>query len=144
MRSAAGEGLTFTWWGCASVELRDRSRALAIDPYLRPCRGVDYVCVTHADYDHCHEPTLRRLVQDPRFERLLVAPACTRMSELDVPHHPDPEDLAFVPPAKLVTLYPGRARAPEPTARGPVEQALDGFAVETQAHPALACRSGDV
>src|SRR3954449_1562628 len=91
--------LSVTWLGCANVEIRSADDRIAIDPYLHPAdRGASVICITHADYDHCHEPTLRRLVANPAFELMLAAPACTAMTQLDVPCNPDPEDLAFVPP----------------------------------------------
>jgi L-ascorbate metabolism protein UlaG (beta-lactamase superfamily) len=104
---------TFTWWGCASIELAGETERLLVDPYLHPReRGAAYICITHADYDHCHEPTLRRLVAAPSFERLLAAPACMSMSKLDIPHNPDPADLSFVPRSKLTTVRPQFTRNP--------------------------------
>ena len=90
--------VSITWLGCASVEIRSANRRIAIDPYLHPDdRPASVICITHADYDHCHEPTLRRLVAGPAFELMLAAPACTAMTRLDVPCNPDPSDLSFVP-----------------------------------------------
>jgi L-ascorbate metabolism protein UlaG (beta-lactamase superfamily) len=123
--------IAITWLGCASVEIRAAEHRIAIDPYLHPAgRPASVICITHADYDHCHEPTLRRLVTDPAFELMLAAPACTVMSTLDVPHNPDPSDLSFVPPDRLTTVYPGVAREPDPRRRGPTEIELDGWHIE--------------
>ena len=123
--------VSITWLGCASVEIRSANRRIAIDPYLHPDdRPASVICITHADYDHCHEPTLRRLVAGPAFELMLAAPACTAMTRLDVPCNPDPSDLSFVPPARLTTVYPGLAREPDPRHRGPTEVDVDGWHIE--------------
>ena len=125
-------GIAITWWGCASVEICDGYQRLLVDPYISP-EGLtaEYICITHADADHCHEPTLRRLVGAPEFERVLAAPACTAMSALDVPHNPDPEDLAFIPTDQLTTMYPKHAREPDADDRGPTEVTLGNWHIET-------------
>jgi L-ascorbate metabolism protein UlaG (beta-lactamase superfamily) len=124
--------LSITWWGCAGVEIRDESRCLLIDPYLLPeVRPATCICITHADADHCHEPTLRRLVNAPEFELMLVAPACTSMSVLDVPHNADPADLAFVPGERLTMMFPKYAREHDASGRGPTEVDLGVWRVET-------------
>lgn len=125
-------GIAITWWGCASVEICDASERMLVDPYLGPKeRPANYICITHADADHCHEPTLRELVGAPEFERLLAAPACTAMSTLDIPHNPDPDDLAFIPRDQLITMYPKYARERIAGDRGPTELTLGGWHVET-------------
>jgi L-ascorbate metabolism protein UlaG (beta-lactamase superfamily) len=124
--------LSITWWGCASVDICDGSQRLLVDPYLGPEGGpANYICITHADADHCHEPTLRRLVSAPGFERLLAAPACTAMSKLDIPHNPDPADLAFIPSDRVTTMFPKYAREHDERDRGPTELALGSWHVET-------------
>jgi L-ascorbate metabolism protein UlaG (beta-lactamase superfamily) len=124
--------VSITWWGCASVEIRDGARVILVDPYLHPAdRDADYICITHADYDHCHEPTLRRLVAEPRFELLIAAPACSAMSKLDVPHNPEPDDLAFVPRGHIRIVFPKHARQPDPRGRDSGEVELDGWQIET-------------
>src|SRR5262245_56359736 len=124
--------LELTWWGCAAVELRDGDAGLLIDPYLHvPDGPVQGACITHADYDHCHEPTLRRLVGRPEFERLLAPPSCTRMSVLDVPCGDEPEDLAFVPDERLLLVAPRIGRNPAAEPDGPDTAEVAGFAIET-------------
>lgn len=121
---------TITWWGCATVELRAEGGALVVDPYLNPA-AADYVCVTHADYDHCHEPTLRRLVEREEFKLLCVPPSCLDLTKLDVPHNENPADLAFVPEDRLLVLYPKFRRDPDAVYPGAGQVELGPFSVET-------------
>jgi L-ascorbate metabolism protein UlaG (beta-lactamase superfamily) len=122
---------TMTWWGCAGVELAIGSRRLLFDPYIYPDEPrARVICITHNDYDHCHEPTLRRLTQGGVFERLIVPRTCVVKSKLDSPTHGPSEDLAFVDPDKLTVMYPKYTREPSPRHPEPVELELDGFTVE--------------
>jgi L-ascorbate metabolism protein UlaG (beta-lactamase superfamily) len=122
---------TMTWWGCASVELAFGERRLLFDPYIYPDEPrARFICVTHNDYDHCHEPTLRPLTQGGAFERLIVPRTCLVKSKLDSPTHGPSEDLAFVDADKLTVMYPKYTREPDVRHPGPVELALDGFTVE--------------
>lgn len=123
--------VSITWWGCASVELRAHDGALAIDPYLNPTADIDCVCVTHADYDHCHEPTLRRLASSERFKLLCVPPSCRELTKLDVPHNENPADLDFVSDDQLLVLYPKFKRDPDADYPGLCEIDLDAFKIET-------------
>ena len=121
-----------TWWGASGVELRFGERSLVIDPYLHPEEArVDYICITHEDYDHCHEPTLRRLVAGPRFQKMMVPRSCTFRTRLDSPVHDSPTDLDFVPAEKLIVMYPKYRRDPEMSYEGPGELSVEGFDIET-------------
>jgi L-ascorbate metabolism protein UlaG (beta-lactamase superfamily) len=123
---------SMTWWGVAGVELRFGDRSLLIDPYLHPLEArADYICITHEDYDHCHEPTLERLVAGPRFQMLIIPRSCTYRTKLDSPVHDSATELEFVPSDKLVVMYPKYKRDPEMEYVGPTEMSLDGFHIET-------------
>lgn len=129
--NAAG---SVTWWGGAGVEIVMDGRCVLIDPYLHP-KGSDVhaICITHNDYDHCHEPTLRGLTARSEFERLFVPMACCKMTELDSPvlEDPPPTDLEFVPEERLTVLYPKYRREPDAEYPGPTEATIAGFRIET-------------
>lgn len=121
-----------TWWGCAGVELEVGGRRLVIDPYLHPTDGgVDYVLITHNDYDHCHEPTLDRLVSGERFQHLCAPPSCFVRSKLDSPVLGKSRDLDFVNPDQVTVMYPKYTREPGIRHPGATEIDLDGFHIET-------------
>jgi len=122
---------TFTWWGSSTIEIRRPERTLAIDPYLNPQTDVDYVCVTHQDFDHCYDPTLRALTSGPRFEHLFIPKSCTARTRLDSPVHDRSVELDFVPPEKCTVLYPKITRERGANHAGPVEAEVDGFRIET-------------
>jgi L-ascorbate metabolism protein UlaG (beta-lactamase superfamily) len=117
--------------GCAGVELEIGGRRLVVDPYLRPADACDnYILLTHCDYDHCHEPTLERLVAGARFERMCAPPSCLVRSKLDTPVAGS-RDLDFVDPARLTVMYPKYTREPGIEHPGRTEIELGGFHVET-------------
>jgi hypothetical protein len=123
---------SMTWWGVAGIELSFGDRCLLIDPYLHPVEArANYICITHEDYDHCHEPTLQRLVAGNQFEKLMIPRSCTYRTKLDSPVHDSPTELEFVPSEKVVVMYPKFKRDPEKTYVGPAELSLDGFQIET-------------
>jgi L-ascorbate metabolism protein UlaG (beta-lactamase superfamily) len=117
-----------TWWGAAAVELASGDCRLAIDPYLNP-KEADYVCLTRETHEHCHEPTLERLVGRPRFQRLLAPKSVTVRSTLDVPLPADAGDLEFAGD-RLTVMYPKYTRQPGAEFPGTTEVQLDGFRVE--------------
>ena len=122
---------TLTWWGVASVELAFGGRRLVVDPYLLPDEPrVDFVCITHNDGDHCHEPTLSRLDGD-RLRLVVVPPSCLHTSTLDSPIHSTSHDLRILDPAKLRVLRPKLRRHPWESFDGPTELSLDGFEITT-------------
>ena len=126
------EHASMTWWGASGVELRFGDRSLLIDPYLHPAEArADYICITHEDYDHCHEPTLQRLVAGHRFQKLMIPRSCTYRTKLDSPVHDSPTELEFVPSEKLVVMYPKYKRDPDKSYEGVNELNLDGFQIET-------------
>ena len=123
---------TITWFGCAGVEIEASGRRLLVDPYMFPTEPrAHYICISHNDYDHCHEETLQGLTHGPVFERLVLPKACTIKSRLDSPLHGQSTDLSFVDPAKITVLYPKYTREPGIVHPGPTEVELDGFHVET-------------
>jgi L-ascorbate metabolism protein UlaG (beta-lactamase superfamily) len=126
--TAAG---TLTWWGAAGVEIAIGDHCLVIDPYLHPQEPrADYICLTRETHEHCHEPTLERLVQGERFKRLLAPRSCTVRSTLDVPVPTDARDLDFVDSEALTVMYPKITRRPGQQFPGTTEVELDRFRVE--------------
>jgi L-ascorbate metabolism protein UlaG (beta-lactamase superfamily) len=122
---------TITWWGCAAVELIIDGRCLVIDPYLQPARArAHYILITHEHYDHCHEPTLRKLTRKPAFQRLIVPRSCVCMSRLHSPVCDDASDLAFVPSDKLTVLSPKHTKLARRAYSGLTEIELDGLLIE--------------
>jgi len=60
---------TITWFGCAGVEIEANGRRLLVDPYMFPTEPrAHYICISHNDYDHCHEETLKGLTHGPLVE----------------------------------------------------------------------------
>lgn len=129
----AQAGISLIWWGSACIDLTIRDTRIVIDPYMRPDDdAVDYVLITHEHYDHCHEPTLRRLLAGDRFKRIVVPPSALVMSKIDSPIESDPEDLAWVDPDKLTVMYPGLTREPGRKHPGPEQIDLgDGITMRT-------------
>lgn len=122
---------TLTWWGASSIELDIAGDRLLIDPYIEPAgSNPRYICVTREDYDHCHEPTLRKLVAQPAFEKLVVSAGCLELSKLDSPVNPNPADLDFVPRDQIEVLYPKYTRAPHSSFPGQSELELGPYLVE--------------
>ncbi|MFD1505045.1 MBL fold metallo-hydrolase [Georgenia yuyongxinii] len=124
--------VSVTWWGASAVAIEFDSYRAIIDPVLVPDAGdcFDYVLVTREDHDHCHEPTLRRIVAGDRFTRMLAASGCAQASRLDVPSLGD-GDLGFVEPAALTLMHPKYTRRGGAAASGAVvEVSLPGFRVE--------------
>jgi len=121
-----------TWWGCADFELNFNGRILVVDPVIHPTEPrANYICITHNDFDHCHEPTLQTLTAGPAFQRLIVSPSCPVNSKLDSPIPAGaPKDLAYVSPDRLTVMYPKYTREPGRTYPGPTEMDLEGFRVE--------------
>lgn len=120
-----GDNATLTWWGASAVELVMGDHILAIDPYLHPA-SANIVCLTREDWDHCHEPTLCRIVDGDRFERLLAPPSCRAMSRLDVPVLANAADLGFVPPNRLEEVEPTLTRKDQ---RGNASRRLGPFVI---------------
>ncbi len=125
--------ISLTWWGNACIDLSIRDTRIVIDPYMRPDDAdIDYVLITHEHYDHCHEPTLKRLLAGDRFKRIMVPPSALQMSKIDSPIEKDPEDLRWVDPDKLTVMYPSLTREPGRQHPGPGQMDLgDGITVET-------------
>jgi len=122
---------TLTWWGAAGVEVAVNGRCLLIDPYLQPLEArADYICLTRETHEHCHEPTLQRLVAGPRFKQLLAPRSCTVRSRLDVPVPADARDLDFVDPTRLTVMYPKYTRHPGRQYPETTEIELEGFRIE--------------
>ena len=119
---AAEDEIAVTWWGCMSVEVSFGRRTLVFDPYVRPdLPRIDYVFLSHSHYDHCHEPTLRRLLGPlaSRLQLLVGARGCFHASRVDGPNNFSDtplSDLAFVPRGKCVAMTPAlhEDRGPRP------------------------------
>src|ERR1700742_698629 len=125
--------ISLTWWGNACVDLTIRDTRIIIDPYLRPDDdAIDYVLITHEHYDHCHEPTLKRLLAGDRFRHIFVPPSALQMSRIDSPIERNPEDLRWVDSSRLTVLYPSLTREPGRVHAGPGTADLgDGITIET-------------
>jgi L-ascorbate metabolism protein UlaG (beta-lactamase superfamily) len=132
-----------TWWGGACVELQVADRCVVVDPFLHPTEPrANYIFITHADYDHCHEPTLRRLVIGANFHTMLAPPSCPLTPRLDAPllDAPPPAGLSFVRRDQLVVMYPKFARSPRARYPGPTELLLGDLRVEAIESSEKTCR----
>lgn len=93
--------LHLTWWGAGTWEISAGDTTIAVDPYLNPTSGVDYVLVTHEHNDHCHPPTLRTL-QDTEVKKLIVSRPCLFESD----HWFASSELPLLDEFDPITLYP--------------------------------------
>lgn len=113
------ESPEFAWLGCAAVTYSVGDATIAIDPYLGPSDGVNYVLCTHEHYDHCHVPTIRTLQDDDAFEELVVSRSCVLPSthfyaSSDVPLDQDLEPTVMYPEHFQTTDHNGLPKWEDP------------------------------
>jgi len=137
--------IAVTWWGCMSVEVNIGNINLVFDPYVKPDEPrFDYIFCSHDHYDHCHEATLRKLIEGAgqRFKLLCASRGCFYASRIEGPNNWSTRllsDLAFVPRDKCIALYPKyrdsvsphiRPEAKAATFNGPTELVAGRLRIE--------------
>ncbi len=125
--------VSVTWTGSAGFTLEFGETVIAVDPYLHVDERTRFVLITHDHYDHCHPPTLRRIVAGPRFERILIPRSVARLGELDSPISESGRKggLGFVPPDRVTVVAPLHRRFPRRSYAEPGRLRLGPVAVET-------------
>jgi L-ascorbate metabolism protein UlaG (beta-lactamase superfamily) len=105
------EEVSIRWWGCMAVEVNFGETDIVFDPFFKPQRPrFEFILLSHHHYDHCHEPTLRKLTAPGSPLRLLLASRCCfYASRIPGPNKFTPglpADLSYVPRDKCMALYP--------------------------------------
>lgn len=54
---------TAIWWECATVELNISGTTILIDPFFPFYRKTNVILITHSHGDHCHIPTIKKVIE---------------------------------------------------------------------------------